>query len=256
MLVVERWILARLRHHTFFSLGQLNAAVAELLIELNDRPFKKLPGCRRSLFEQIEKATLLALPKQAYEYQHVRLARVNIDYHIEYDKHYYSVPHMLVKSQVEVRATTRLVSIYAAGKRVACHPRSHYQAGHSTLKEHMPQAHRHYADWTPERFEQWAADIGPSTHCIVCALLKKKRHPEQAFRSVMGLLSLAKQYDRVRLERACTRALEIGSPTRTSVQSILKNGLDHLPTETQQELFNDDQHLTDHTNIRGERYYH
>jgi len=116
-------ILARLRHHTFFSLGQLNATIAESLIDLNDRPFKKLPGCRRSLFEKIEQHTLLPLPKQRYEYQHVRLARVNIDYHIEYDKHYYSVPHMLVKTQVEVRATSQMVNIYAAGCRVACHLR-------------------------------------------------------------------------------------------------------------------------------------
>jgi len=142
---------------------------------------------------------------------------VNIDYHIEYDKHYYSVPHMLVKSQVEVRATSHLVSIYAAGKRVACHQRSHYQAGFSTLKEHMPESHRHQADWTPERFEQWAADIGPSTLQVVLIQLNKKRHKEQSFRSVMALLQLTKQYDRVRLERACTQAIEIGSPTRTSV---------------------------------------
>ena len=256
VLVVERWILARLRHHNFFSLGQLNQAIAELLVELNERPFKKLPGCRRSLFEQVEKATLMSLPKHAYEYQQVRNARVNIDYHIEYDKHYYSVPHMLVKTQVEVRATSQLVSVYAAGKRVACHLRSHLQGSHSTLKEHMPQAHRHYADWTPERFEKWATDIGPSTYRIVCAQLNAKRHPEQSFRSVMALLNLTKQYDRVRLEQACTRALEIGSPNRTSVQSILKNGIDTLITEKQEELFNDDEHLNDHDNIRGPEYFH
>ena len=256
VLVVERWILARLRHHTFFSLGQLNAATAELLVDLNDRPFKKLPGCRRSLFEQVEQQTLQPLSKQHYEYQHVKLARVNIDYHIEYDKHYYSVPHMLVKSQVEVRATSHLVSIYAAGKRVACHPRSHLQGSHSTLKEHMPQSHRHHADWTPERFEQWAGDIGPATLNIVRTQLNKKRHPEQSFRSVMALLSLAKQYDRVRLERACARAIEIGSPNRTSVQSILKKGIDNLSTEVQEELFNDDEHLNAHHNVRGAQYYH
>ena len=256
VLVVERWILARLRHHTFLSLGQLNAAIAQLLIDLNNRPFKKLPGCRRSLFEQVEQHTLQPLPKQSYEYQHVRLARVNIDYHIEYDKHYYSVPHMLVKTQVEVRATNQLVSIYAGGKRVACHQRSAYQGSHSTLKEHMPQSHRHQADWTPERFEQWAGDIGPSTLHVVRTQLNKKRHKEQSFRSVMALLSLAKQYDRVRLERACARAVQIGSPTRTSVQSILKNGIDNLSTEKQEELFNDDEHLNDHDNVRGAEYFH
>ena len=254
VLVVERWILARLRHHTFFSLGELNAAIAELLTDLNNRPFKKLPGCRRSLFEQIEQHTLQPLPKQRYEYQHVRLARVNIDYHIEYDKHYYSVPHMLVKTQVEVRATSHMVNVYAGGRRVACHLRSNQQAGHSTLKEHMPQSHRHQADWTPQRFEQWANDIGPSTLHVVKTQLYKKRHPEQSFRSVMALLQLAKQYDRVRLERACTRAIEIGSPTRTSVQSILKNGIDNLSTEPQET--NDDDHLNTHDNLRGAEYFH
>ncbi len=256
VLVVERWILARLRKITFFSLGQLNDAISELLVQLNDRAFKKLPGSRRSLFEQIEKSRLLPLPSQRYEYQHVRNARVHVDYHIEYDKHYYSVPHILVGAQVEVRASNRIVNVYAGGKRVACHGRSHSQAGHTTLDEHMPQAHRHQADWTPERFEEWSSDIGPSTHHIVQLQLKAKRHPQQTFRSVMALLSLTKQYDRVRLERACTRALQIGSPTRTSVQSILKKGMDHLSTEVQQEMLDDDDHLKDHDNIRGPEYYH
>ena len=181
-----------------------------------------------SLFEQVEKAALASLPKHAYEYQQVRNVRVNIDYHIEFDKRYYSVPHMLVKTQVEVRATSHLVNIYAAGTPVSCHPRSHLQGSHSTLKEHMPQAHRYQADWTLERFEKWSSDIGPSTRHIVNIQLNKKRHPEQSFRSVMALLALAKQYDRVRLEQACTQAIEIGSPNRTSVQSILKLSLIHI----------------------------
>ena len=255
VLLVERWILARLRNITFFSLGQLNEAIARLLVDLNERPFKQLPGCRRSLFEQIEKDTLLPLPSQAYEYQHVRIARVHVDYHIEYDKHYYSVPHMLVGSQVEVRASNRMVNIYAGGKRVACHPRSAFKTAHTTLKEHMPQAHRHQADWTPERFHQWASDIGPSTYHVVDLQLKKKRHPQQSFRSVLALLSLAKQYDRVRLERACTRAMQIGSPTRTSVLSILKKGMDNLPNDDQEEMFSDE-HLNEHDNLRGSDYYH
>lgn len=256
VLVVERWILARLRNTTFFSLGQLNDAIALLLEDLNNRPFKKLPGSRRSLFEQIEKDKLVPLPSQAYQYQHVRNARVHVDYHIEYDKHYYSVPHMLVGAQVEVRASNTMVNIYAGGKRVACHARSALQARHTTLKEHMPHSHRYHSDWTPERFTQWAADIGPSTRCMVEQQLKKKRHPEQSFRAVLALLSLAKKYDRVRLERACTHALKIGSPTRTSVQSILNKGIDNLSTENQQEMFNDDEHLNDHDNVRGSNYYH
>ena len=256
VLIVERWILARLRHHTFFSLGELNSAIAELLVELNDRPFKKLPGCRRSLFENVEQQALIPLPAHRYEYQHVKKVRVNIDYHIEYDKSYYSVPHQLVRTEVEVRATSQLVSIYAGGKRVACHTRSTCQGLFFTLKEHMPQAHRHQADWTPERFEQWAGDIGPYTLKVVQRQLGKKRPPQQSYRSVMALLSLAKQYDRVRLERACKRAVEIGSPNRTSVQSILKNGIDRIRHDQQQELFNDDEYLTTHDNVRGAEYFH
>ena len=257
VLVVERWIIARLRKQTFFSLGELNDAIAQLLVELNNRPFKKLPGCRRSLFEQIEQAKLIPLPSQSYEYQHVRQARVHVDYHIEYDKHYYSVPHMLVGSQVEVRASNRIVNVYAGGKRVASHARSSLQASHTTLTEHMPEAHRHHASWTPERFEQWSSDIGIATHHIVHQMLSAKRHPQQNFRSVLALLSLAKKYDRVRLERACARAVEIGSPTRTSVQSILKKGLDKLPEkDTSNDVKDIGKHLIDHENIRGSEFYH
>lgn len=257
VLVVERWILARLRKRTFFSLGELNDAIAELLVDLNNRPFKKLPGSRRSLFEQIEQAKLIPLPSQSYEYQHVKNARVNIDYHIEYDKHYYSVPHMLVGARVEVRASARMINVYNGGKRVACHTRSTQRYAHSTLKEHMPESHRHYAEWTPERFEQWSSDIGKATHGVVCQMLKAKRHPQQSFRSIMALKALTKKYDRVRLENACARALQIGSPTRTSVQSILKKGLDTLsPEEEQEARENADAHLKEHDNLRGSEYYH
>jgi len=180
-----------------------------------------------------------------------------VDYHIEYDKHFYSVPHMLVGTQVEVRASNRIVNIYAGGKRIASHARSSLQAKHTTLTEHMPEAHRNHASWTPERFEQWALDIGIATHHIVHQMLSTKRHPQQNFRSAMGLLSLTKKYDRVRLERACARAIEIGSPTRTSVQSILKKGLDKLPDQgTSNDVTGTDQHLNDHENIRGSEFYH
>ena len=257
VLVVERWIIARLRKQTFFSLGELNDAIALLLIELNDRPFKKLPGCRRSLFESIEQSKLIVLPAQNYEYQQVRQARVHIDYHVEYDKHYYSVPHMLVGSQVEVRASNRIVNIYAGGNRVASHTRSALQAKHTTLTEHMPETHRHQANWTPERFEQWSSDIGIATNHIVHQMLNAKRHPQQNYRSVLALLSLAKKYDRVRLERACARAIQIGSPTRTSVESILKKGLDKLPDVKADGCPEEvDQYLEGHDNIRGPRCYH
>ena len=257
VLVVERWILARLRKYTFFSLGELNKAIAELLVDLNNRAFKKLPGSRRSLFEQLDQPALKPLPAEPYEYLFVKSARVHIDYHIEFDKHYYSVPHSLVKTAVEVRASSTLVSIYAHGKRAACHVRSAFQGGHTTLPEHMPQSHRAMSQWSSERFEQWASDIGQATAQVVKHQLQTKRHPEQSYRSVMALLDLAKQYDSVRLEAACQRAIDIGSLTRTSVKSILKNGLDtQLNNTAPIQLDAEDDHLLEHDNIRGSNYFH
>lgn len=255
--IVERWILARLRHQSFFTLASLNQAMSELLVDLNNRAFKNLPGNRRSQFEQIDKPALKPLPAQRYQYVDIKTARVHIDYHIEYDKHYYSVPHHLVKQQVEVHASSTFITIYAYGQRVSSHPRSFVQAANSTLTEHMPQAYRALSEWSSERFLNWAADIGKNTKQVVIILLNKKRHPEQNYRNVLALLSLAKKYDRQRLENACHRALDINAPTRTSAESILKNGLDKIespkvnPSHKQTELS-----LDHHENIRGDKYYH
>jgi transposase len=254
--IVERWIMARLRHQTFFTLASLNQAIAELLEGLNQRPFKKLPGTRCSQFEQLDKPALRALPAQPYQYAHIKKARVHIDYHIEYDKHYYSVPHPLVKQEVEVQATDRTVAIYRHGQRIASHPRSYRQGAHSTCQEHMPQAHRAMHDWSPERFLSWAADIGPETRALVSCLLQEKRHIEQSYRRVLALLSNAKKYGRERLNSACGRALLIGSPTRSSVESILKQGLDQIPMESPDNAVQDELSLDHHENVRGEDYYH
>jgi len=255
--IVERWILARLRKHNFFTLTALNLTIHELLIDLNNRKFNKLPGTRRSQFEQIDKPVLKPLPASSYQYVDIKSARVHIDYHIEYDKHYYSVPHHLIKEQVEVQASSTLVSVYAYGQRVSSHPRSFVQGAHSTLTEHMPPPHRAMSEWSSERFLKWAEDIGLSTRKVVAALLNKKRHPEQNYRSVLALLSLAKKYDRERLENACERAIDINSLTRTSIESILKNGLDKLDriseATSQQQL---ELSLNQHDNVRGKKYYH
>ena len=220
--IVERWIMARLRHQTFFTLAALNQAIRLLLDDLNQRPFKKLPGTRLSQFEQLDKPSLRALPAQPYQYADIKQARVHIDYHIEYDKHYYSVPHPLVKQAVEVHATDSLVVICHQGQRVASHPRSRRQGAHSTCQEHMPQAHQAMQGWSPERFLNWAGDIGAETRELVSCLLQEKRHREQSYRRVLALLRNAKKYGRERLNQACGRALLIGSPTRSSVESILK----------------------------------
>jgi transposase len=256
VLVVERWIMARLRHQTFFTLAALNQAIRVLLDDLNQRPFKKLPGTRLSQFEQLDKPALRALPRQPYQYEDIKKARVHIDYHIEYDKHYYSVPHHLVKQEVEVHASDQTVAICYQGQRVASHPRSACQGAHSTCQEHMPHAHRAMHGWSPQRFLNWAGDIGAETREVVSCLLQEKRHVEQSYRRVLALLGNAKKYGRDRLNRACARALLIGSPTRSSVESILKQGLDQLPIETPYNGVQDELSLDHHENVRGEDYYH
>jgi len=252
--VVERWILARLRHHTFFSLSDLNAAIRTLLVELNNRPFKKLPGSRRSQFEALDKPALKPLPAEAYDYADWKKARVNIDYHIEIDGHYYSVPHAHVKESVDVRLTATTVECFCAGQRIASHARSQRKGAHTTVIEHMPKAHQKHQDWTPGRFLTWALDIGPRTRDVVKHLLEHRPHPEHGYRSCLGLLGLAKRFGPARLEAACERALIIGAPTRKSVLSILDKGLDRVPLpplETQTPL-----PLLTHGNVRGPDYYH
>lgn len=252
--IVERWIMARLRHQTFFTLSELNQAIAQLLEDLNQRPFKRLPGCRRSQFEQLDQGVLRPLPTQPYQYTEIKQAKVHIDYHVEYQKHYYSVPHHLVKQPVEIQASDTVVAIYHQGRRIASHARSFVKGGHSTCAEHMPRAHRAMQEWSADRFLRWANKIGRETETIVHALLQQKRHQEQNYRSILGLLNLASQYGRDRLNQACGRALLIGSPKRHSVESILKQGLDQTPLETTEEQLS--LHLDHHENVRGEDYYH
>jgi len=254
--IVERWIMARLRHQSFFTLASLNQAIHFLLDDLNQRPFKKLPGTRLSQFEQLDKPALRPLPTQPYQYAEIKQARVHIDYHIEYDKHYYSVPHHLVKQVIEVQACDNSIAIYSHGQRIASHPRSYRHGAHSTCPEHMPRAHRAMQEWSPERFLQWASDIGEETREVVKHLLQEKRHQEQSYRRILALLSNAKKYGRERLNKACGRALLINSPTRSSVESILKQGLDQVAVETPHEAVQEELCLDHHENVRGEDYYH
>jgi transposase len=248
---VERWILARLRQLSFFSLFDLNRAIGQLLTALNQRPFKKLPGSRHSQFEALDRPALRPLPDQAYEYAEWRRARVSLDYHVEVDRHYYSVPHSLFRQQLDVRLTEKTIELFQRGQRVAVHVRSTRQGAHSTNAEHMPKAHRAQLEWTPGRLLNWAVEVGPHTRDLVKELLWNRPHPEMGYRSCLGLLNLAKRYGHERLEAACERALQLGSPTRRSVLSLLQHGLDQLPLPapgpTQAVLF--------HENIRGPGYY-
>jgi transposase len=250
--VVERWILAALRHRTFFSLTELNAAIAELLQRLNDRPFKKLPGSRRTLFETLERPALNPLPTEPYLYAEWKKVRVHIDYHVEVDHHYYSVPHPLAGKQLHARFTATTVECFHRGVRVASHLRSHLRARHTTLPEHMPEKHRRMGQWSPERFIQWAEKTGPATARLITHLLSARRHPEQSYRSCLGILRLAKSYGDPRLEAACQRALTLGTYAVRSIESILKHRLDEQPLSEPQEL----PLPLDHDNIRGPSYYH
>ena len=250
--VVERWILAALRHRTFFSLAELNQAIRQLVTALNARPFKKLPGSRQSQFDAIDRPALSALPEQPYHYAEWKKVRVHIDYHVEIKGHYYSVPYTLVKLQLDARFTQHTVECFHKGKRVASHCRSYQRGGHTTIAEHMPPSHRQYGDWSPQRLVNWASQTGPGTAEIITRILAARQHPQQGYRSCLGIMRLEKSYSKQRLEAACQRALTLGSYRYKSIESILKHGLDQQALATQQEL----ELPQDHDNVRGSSYYH
>lgn len=248
--IVERWILARLRKQTFFSLAELNRAIAALLEDLNRRPFKKLPGTRRSQFETLDHPALKPLPATPYEYAEWKQCRVHIDSHLEVGGHYYSVPHTLVRAQLDVRVTEQTVECFYQNQRVAAHPRSRARGQHTTNSAHLPLPHQAQLEWTPARLLDWATRIGPHTRAVVQHLLDTRQHPEQAYRSCLGLLQLARRYDEARLERACQRAQHLGSPARRTIAAILEQGMDRVPLL--EEVC--DLRLW-HENLRGAAYY-
>lgn len=251
--ITERWILARLRNHTFFGLDELNREIRRLLEELNDRPFQKLEGSRRSLFEASERPALRPLPSHRYEYAEWRKARVNIDYHIAVEHHFYSVPHPLVREQVDVRLTASSVEALHNGKRVAAHARSHRKGGFTTDPGHLSKSHKEYREWTPSRIVAWAEKTGPHTATLAARIMEDRPHPEQGYRACLGILRLGKRYSPERLEAACRRALRIGAVTYRSVESILKTGKDQVPLGDEEQTT-----LTlpqDHDHVRGPDYY-
>ena len=248
--VVERWILARLRHHTFFSLVELNRAIADLLVELNERPFQRLPGSRKSAFESLDRPALRPLPEQPYDYAEWKAVKPGIDYHVELHKHYYSVPHPLVGERLMARVGTDLVQLFHKGKVVASHPRRR-QSGFTTLPEHMPRSHQKHQQWSPGRFLNWAGAIGPCTLEVVTRQLTDRPHPEHGYRACLGLLNLAKRFSQPRLEAACERALGLGTVNYRSVHSILEKGLDQVTASEPQ-----GGELPRHDNVRGPDYYH
>lgn len=250
--IVERWILARLRKQIFFSLADANATIRVLLTDLNTRPFKKLPGSRKEAFESLDRPVLKPLPTDAYTFSQWKKVRAGIDYHIEIDGHYYSVPYQLRGQQLDARITANSIECFVQRKRVASHLRSFAKGRHTTVSEHMPRGQQEYADWTPQRLIRWAAKTGPRTAAMTEAILASRQHAQQAFRSAMGLISLAKVYTPERLEAACDLALDGGATGYKSVKSILKTKLDQQPRQQNLPITTP----IAHDNIRGGHYYH
>ena len=251
VLVVERWILAALRKRKFFSLREVNEAIAELLTRLNARPFRKADGTRRSLFELLDAPAMRTLPAERYQYGDWATARVNIDYHVVCDGHFYSVPYRLVQEQVELRASASTIEIFHKGTRVASHVRSHMPNKATTVDEHRPKSHQRYLQWTPLRLVEWGKTVGPLTAELLERILASKPHPEQGFRSCLGIIRLGDKYGKPRVEAAARRALLHRTYSYKSVESILKLNLDTL-TEPGAEP---PKPPVDHPNIRGPKYF-
>jgi len=252
VLLAERWIIARLRHERFVSLAEANLAIASLLEWINTRSFKKIDGSRRSLFEALDRPALRPLPESRYEFATWRSAKVSIDYHIELrsDRHYYSVPYRLVGEVVELRISTRSIEVFHHHRRVCSHVRS-YTPGYSTDPTHMPESHRRHASWTPSRIISWAKTTGEDTATLIEKIMTTRPHPEQGFRSCLGIMRLGDRYGNDRLEAACGRALGMGSHSYRSVQSILANGLDKVPLRENPPI----REHRPHDNVRGPEYY-
>jgi transposase len=251
VLLVERWILAALRKRRFFSVTDLNTAIAELLERLNHRPFRKLEGSRASRFETLDRPALRPLPAETYVFAEWKKVRVHVDYHIEIDRHYYSVPYTLLHRQLDARFTAMTVEIFHHGERVATHARSYKAGSHTTVDAHRPKSHQRYLEWTPERLVHWAASIGPSTACLLEKIMRSRPHPEQGFRSCLGILRLEKTYGSDRLEAAASRACNLNACSYQSMKSILKTGLDR---QAEVEAPPDRPPLV-HSNVRGTDYF-
>lgn len=249
--LAQRWVLAALRNYTFHSLHDLNRAMRLLMEKLNQRSFKKLPGTRHSRFLELELSALRSLPAAPFELAEWRQARVGPDYHCVIDGHAYSVPYRLAREKVEARLTVGAVEIFHGARRVASHARSSVEGGITTDPAHMPKAHRHYSERSPERLLDWAARVGEATVAVVRHQLESRPHPEAGYRSCLGLQKLARRYGDVRLESACKRAVYIKAPTYTSIQSILKNNLDRQPLPAPSATTP----AITHDNVRGSTYY-
>ena len=254
VLVAQRWILAALRHRRFYHLDELNAAIAELLTRLNNRVMRHVRQSRRQLYERLDRAALKPLPTQPYEFAEFKDVGVNIDYHVAFDDHYYSAPYTLVGETLWCRATHHTVELFLRGKRITSHVRSFEKYGYSTHPEHRPASHQAHLEWTPSRLINWGNTIGPHTAAVVEHVIRSKPHPEQGYRSALGLLRLSNRFGTARLEAACERAIAIRSAAYRTVKTMLKRGMESAPLP-------DQTHSPDPAaglgtvNVRGRQYY-
>jgi len=251
VLIAKRWILAVLRHRTFYSLAELNTAIRECLERLNTRPLKKLKKSRRELFEVMERPSALPLPTRPYEYAEWLKARVGFNYHVEVDDHSYSVPFQLLHERLDIRLTVTTIEAFRKGERVAAHARSYVKGGYTTLKEHMPPEHRAYAEWSPSRFIKWAGKTGTATARVVEKVLAGRTYPEQAYKACMGIIHLSRHYAPARVEAAAERALQFNACSYRSMKAILATGLDRQDNQENGGQMS----LPLHQNIRGKEYY-
>ena len=247
----QTYILGRLRAQTFFSLAECNEAIALVMQRMNERPMRRLGLSRRELFEKIERDALTPLPAEDWEFAEWRRARVNLDYHIEVHDFLYSVPHALIRAEVEVRVTARAIEVFHRGQRVAVHERRYMGRKHGTNPEHMPSSHRRYAEWTPERFRRWAGKIGPNTESLIGAVLASRPHPEQGFRTCLGILRSYRGLETGRLEAVSARALELGVLNCKGVASLLARKPESVTADDSAPAT-----LFEHANLRGPGYYH
>jgi transposase len=246
--LAQTYILGRLRHQTFFSLAEANQAIAAVLERLNGKVMRRLGLSRRQLFDTVDRPALAPLPGDDYEFAEWRLARVSLDYHVEFDSFFYSVPHALIREQVDLRATARTIEVFHRGRRVAAHQRRYGGRRHGTDPDHMPSSHRRYAEWTPDRFRRWGRSIGPETEGLVIAILAHRPHPEQGFRTCLGALRLYRDLDPAHAEMVSARAVAIGALTYKGIAAIIA---DPLPRKAAAETT-----VTDHPNLRGRGYFH
>lgn len=260
VLVAQRWILAVLRHQTFYSLAEMNAAIRSLNVKLNGRVMRRIKKSRRELYETIDLPALLPLPATPYEFSEWKKCKLGIDYHIEFDDHHYSAPYALFKKELWVRSTDKVVEIFYQGDRVASHLRSSIKWKHTSLPAHMPSTHRAYAEWTPDRVMRWAHSIGPSTRDVTEKIMEGKDHPEQGFKACTGILSLAKSYGPDRLEKACIRALRLHTVNYRSIKAILQHKMETAEHLNEEQAIDQPApqvtHSPAHENVRGGSYYH